>query len=83
MRIGSTLVLMIALTAPSIAHAPAMGAIDGTVRDAATQAPIPDAVVTATSPREKQSIRTDQAGRFFFIGLQYESYTIMVSRQGC
>jgi hypothetical protein len=52
------------------------GSLTGTVVDASTRAPIAGASVTATSPSQIERVTTDAAGRFTFISLAPDTYTI-------
>ena len=52
------------------------GSLTGTVVDAATKAPIAGATVTATSPSQVARVTTDSAGRFTFISLAPDTFTI-------
>jgi hypothetical protein len=82
MNVVTRLALVATLLAPGNAHAAGLGVIHGTVLDSATAAPIADALVTVTSPQEKQSVKTDQLGGFVLGGLELGSYAIVVSKKG-
>src|SRR5579863_2411816 len=58
------------------------GSLTGTVVDAATKAPIAGASVTATSPSQVARVTTDASGRFTFISLAPDTYTIRVEHAG-
>ncbi len=58
------------------------GSLTGTVVDAATKAPIAGANVTATSPSQVARVTTDSAGRFTFISLAPDTYTIQAEHAG-
>ena len=61
------------------------GTVSGTIVDAATSLPLPDASV-ALEPREpgrpRRSARTDAAGRYTFAGLEPGGYRLRVQRIG-
>ncbi|MDP9105020.1 MAG: TonB-dependent receptor, partial [Candidatus Eremiobacteraeota bacterium] len=52
------------------------GAIAGSVVDASTNSPVSGARVTATSPSQSATTTTDASGRFSFISLIPDTYTI-------
>jgi hypothetical protein len=58
------------------------GSLTGTVVDFATKAPIAGASVTATSPSQVARVTTDSAGRFTFISLGPDTYTIEAEHAG-
>jgi hypothetical protein len=58
------------------------GTITGTVVNEATKAPIAGASVTAESPSQVARVTTDASGRFTFLSLAPETYTITVERAG-
>jgi len=65
-----------------VAPAGTTGSLTGTVTDAATRAPIAGASVTATSPSQIERVTTDAAGRFTFISLAPDTYTISAAHAG-
>src|SRR5689334_22626890 len=58
------------------------GTISGTVVDAATKAPIAGARVTAASPSQVGRVTADSAGRFTFLSLAPDTYTISAEHAG-
>jgi hypothetical protein len=58
------------------------GALTGSVVDAASKTPIAGAQITATSPSQVARVTTDAAGRFTFISLAPDTYTISVEQAG-
>ena len=56
------------------------GGLTGTVIDASTSAPVAGAVVTVTSPSQTASVTTDAAGRFAFLTLAPDTYTVSVTK---
>ncbi len=55
------------------------GGIAGSVVDASTNSPVTGARVTATSPSQSATTTTDASGRFSFISLNPDTYTIAVA----
>ncbi len=72
--------LMLPVCGPAIAGT--TGTITGTVVDATTRAPIPDARVTASSPSQVAHVTSDASGRFIFLSLGPDTYTISAERPG-
>src|SRR5580698_7603829 len=76
----------IVLTALLLCRAPALagttGSLAGTVVDAVTRAPIAGALVTATSPSQVARVTTDASGRFTFLSLAPDTYTLSTSHAG-
>ena len=64
------------------ASAATTGAITGTVLNVATKAPIAAAEVTATSPSQIAHVTTDASGRFTFLSLAPDTYTISATHAG-
>ncbi len=58
------------------------GGITGSVVDATTKAPIAGAQVTASSPSQVAHVTTDGAGRFTFISLAPDTYTLSAEHAG-
>ncbi|MBV8066728.1 MAG: TonB-dependent receptor, partial [Candidatus Eremiobacteraeota bacterium] len=85
-RLGRGLLVIVAALAcvflTPVARAGTTGSISGTVYDAATKAPIAGAAVTAESPSQVAHVTTDASGRFAFLSLAPETYTISASREG-
>jgi hypothetical protein len=82
-QIGTALVLLVAfLCQGTWALASVTGGITGTVVDAETSAPIAGVQVTATSPSQSVTTTTDAAGRFDFLTLAPDTYTISTARNG-
>ena len=86
--IWSRIVAGLALaTASCLVCAPAAiagttGAITGTVVDAQTKAPIAGVSVVASSPSQVSRVTTDAGGRYTFLSLAPETYTITAQRAG-
>ena len=55
------------------------GGINGTVVDASTSQPIAGAHVSAVSPSQQANTTTDASGRFSFISLSPDTYTVVVA----
>jgi hypothetical protein len=58
------------------------GGLSGIVRDADSSAPVAGAVVTASSPSQSATGTTDAAGRFTFLTLAPDTYTLTVTKSG-
>ncbi|HEY0614040.1 MAG TPA: carboxypeptidase regulatory-like domain-containing protein, partial [Candidatus Elarobacter sp.] len=58
------------------------GTISGTVTDAQTSAPIPGAHVTVSSPSQQASATSDAQGRFNFLSLAPDTYSISITSAG-
>lgn len=58
------------------------GQIGGTVLETGTTTPIVGAKVTATSPSQSATTTTDSGGKFNFISLAPDTYTLSVEKQG-
>jgi hypothetical protein len=58
------------------------GGLSGTVADAATDRPISGAKVTAASPSQIASTTTDAGGRYNFLDLAPDTYTVSVEAAG-
>lgn len=56
------------------------GGITGTVVDAQTHAPVANAKVTATAPSQTGTTTTDAAGRFTFLSLTPDTYTVSAEK---
>src|ERR1700733_3757713 len=74
--------VLIAAMLPNAARAGTTGGIVGRVYDAATQAPIAGAVVTASSPSQAASATTDASGAYRFLTLAPDTYTLVVMKDG-
>jgi Carboxypeptidase regulatory-like domain len=58
------------------------GTIVGTVDDSATKVPIAGATVIAVSPSQVARVTTDASGRFIFLSLAPDTYTITAQHAG-
>ena len=58
------------------------GSISGTVTDGAGGAPVAGAKVSVLSPSQSTSTTTDQTGRYAFVSLAPDEYTISVDKDG-
>jgi hypothetical protein len=80
----AAMVALVACLLPRATHAQVgLGVLTGTVIDAADQKPIPDAVVTATSPaaQGEQVVVTDSAGLYRIPALPGGKYSIRVDKE--
>ena len=57
------------------------GGLTGSVVDAASSAPVAGAVVTASSPSQSATVTTDASGRFGFLTLAPDTYTVSVTKE--
>ncbi|HKE38136.1 MAG TPA: carboxypeptidase regulatory-like domain-containing protein, partial [Candidatus Baltobacteraceae bacterium] len=58
------------------------GGLSGTIIDADTSAPIAGASVSASSPSQSATAVSDASGRFTFLTLAPDTYTVSVTKQG-
>src|SRR5580704_7170209 len=80
---GTALIMLVAFVCQETwALASTTGGLTGTVVDADTSAPIAGAEVTASSPSQNATTTTDAAGRFTFLTLGPDTYTVTASRSG-
>jgi hypothetical protein len=67
---------------PSPATAGTTGGVTGRVVDASTQKPVADVSVTANSPSQTASTKTDANGNFSFLSLIPDTYTVSFQKYG-
>ncbi len=70
------------LVAPSATNAGTTGSLAGTVTDSVEKTPIAGAKVSVASPSQTATVTTDAAGRFIFISLAPDTYTLAVQKPG-
>ncbi len=58
------------------------GSITGTVVDADTHQPIADATVTAASPSQRVTAHSDAGGKYVFLSLAPDTYTVSAQHEG-
>jgi len=58
------------------------GALAGTVVDSQSGQPVADATVTATSASQTTTAHSDAAGKYVFISLMPDTYTLSVAKSG-
>lgn len=58
------------------------GSINGTLANSTTGKPIADALITASSPSQTATAKTNASGRFSFISLAPDTYTVTAEDQG-
>jgi hypothetical protein len=73
------LILALVLQGTTRVLAGTTGSITGTVVDASTNQPIASARVTALSPSQSVTTTTDPAGRFTFVSLSPDTYSVSVA----
>ena len=77
----TALVLLVAFVSQETwALAGTTGGFTGSVVDATSSAPIAGAVVTVSSPSQTASVTTDASGRFGFLTLAPDTYTVSVTK---
>ncbi|MGB6645184.1 MAG: TonB-dependent receptor [Candidatus Cybelea sp.] len=82
-RVGCTLFVSVLLCCiGQTASAATTGTITGTVVDVATKAPIAGAAVSAVSPSQVAHVTTDASGRFTFLSLGPDTYTVTAEHGG-
>jgi Carboxypeptidase regulatory-like domain/TonB dependent receptor/TonB-dependent Receptor Plug Domain len=64
----------------TLALAGTTGGLTGSVVDAASSAPVAGAVVTVSSPSQTNTVTTDASGRFSFLTLAPDTYTVSVTK---
>jgi hypothetical protein len=82
-RTGAAVIFVLSLALPgSRALAGVTGGLEGVVTDATTRAPIAGATVVATSPSQTATATSDAHGRFVFLTLAPDTYTLHVEKSG-
>ncbi len=76
------LAFSLGVASPAFAAGGQTGSLNGTLQDAATHVPVPNAHVTAASPSGRNTATTDSHGFFSIIGLPVDTYTISVEAPG-
>jgi hypothetical protein len=77
------IVLAVALVCGALpAFAGTTGTLTGTVLDASSKAPLAGAKVTAASPSQDATVKTDASGHFTFLSLAPDTYTVSVDAEG-
>ncbi len=77
----AALVLLVAFVSQETwALAGTTGGFTGSVVDATSAAPLAGAVVTVSSPSQTASVTTDASGRFAFLTLAPDTYTVSVTK---
>jgi TonB dependent receptor/Carboxypeptidase regulatory-like domain/TonB-dependent Receptor Plug Domain len=77
--VAAFLILAFVLQGTTSVLAGTTGAISGTVIDATSNQPIPGAKVTASSPSQSATTTTGPDGRYSFLSLSPDTYTITVA----
>jgi hypothetical protein len=78
----AVLLLIALISQGTWALASTTGGLGGTVIQTDSSAPIANATVTASSPSQTATTTTDGAGRFRFLSLIPDTYTVSVSKEG-
>src|ERR1700686_4944570 len=78
----AVLVLLALLLQGTWVLAGTTGSITGIVTDTVSGKPVGNATVTAASPSQAASVQTDSSGRYNFVSLAPDTYTLTFSKQG-
>ncbi|HEV3154908.1 MAG TPA: TonB-dependent receptor [Candidatus Baltobacteraceae bacterium] len=81
-RLAVVFFVCLSLCLSSVSSAGTTGGIIGTVVDSTSGAPVAGAHVTVTSASQTESATTDAAGRFAFVSLGPDTYTISAAKTG-
>ena len=82
-HLGTALLLLVIFACQETwALASVTGGLSGTVLDAETSAPIAGVQVIAASPSQSATTTTDASGRFTFLTLAPDTYTVSISKAG-
>ena len=83
LRPMAVLALLIALVAfASVVRAGTTGGLAGTVVDGSTGQPLAGARISVASPSQTSAVTSDAAGRFAFLSLAPDTYTLSVEKAG-
>jgi hypothetical protein len=80
--VAASLLLAAAFFAAPRAFAGTTGQLSGVAVDAATQAPIAGAKITANSPSALETTTTDKGGHFTFASLPPDTYSVTLEAPG-
>lgn len=80
-RFTGTLLVAVLLCASPV-RAGTTGGISGTVLESGTNAPVAGARVTVASPSQSSSTTTDAGGRFHFVSLAPDEYSLTIEKSG-
>jgi hypothetical protein len=80
--VGVMLAAGLVLSSGASALAGTTGTIVGTVLDSGSRAPVAGATVTAASPSQIAKVTTDASGRYAFLSLAPDTYTITAEKSG-
>jgi hypothetical protein len=58
------------------------GSINGSLTDSSTGKPVSDAAVTASSPSQTATTKTDASGHFVFLSLAPDTYSVSIQKEG-
>src|SRR5260370_35680373 len=78
----AVLVLLAMLLQGTLVLAGTTGSISGIVTDTVSGKPVGNATVKAASPSQAASVQTDSSGRYNFVSLAPDTYTLTFSKQG-
>lgn len=80
--LAAILALVFACSQFTNAAAGTTGGLGGTVIEAATGLPVANATISVSSPSQNDNTQTDSAGKFAFLSLAPDTYTVSVSKAG-
>src|SRR5208283_3695025 len=80
--LGVVFSLALSSTSPVFAAGGQVGAVNGTVVDAQSGAPLAGASVALTSPSGSYSTKTNASGFFSFLGVNVDTYVLSIQDQG-
>lgn len=78
----AALALIIAIAGGRSANAGTTGSLGGAVVDQSSGVPVVGAAVTAASPSQTQTVKTDRTGHFLFLALIPDTYAVTASKDG-
>ncbi len=78
----AVLLLLAMLFQGTWALAGTTGSLNGTLTDSSTGKPVADATITASSPSQTASAKTDNSGHFAFLSLAPDTYTLNANKDG-
>ena len=81
-RTFGVLLVFAFMATPLSALAATTGSLTGTVVDGQTRAPLAGVAVTVSSPSQVEHVTTDASGRYTFLSLGPDTYTLSAQRNG-
>ena len=78
----AVLLLLAMLSQGTWALAGTTGSVNGSLTDSSTGKPVADATIVASSPSQTATTKTDASGRFGFISLAPDTYSVTANKDG-